>query len=373
MWFANRHLRHGPVRSGLFIGLVALVGALVLILTGLGLGLGNASVSGIKRLPADAFVYQSDVRLFLSRSTVPVATATKVSAEPSVQSAEPFGEYTVSLRGADGGQPNDVALFGVQPGSSLPPAGVDVSVPGSAWADTTLRDLGVKVGDKVSVEPSNTTLTIAGFTDAGTYSHLPVVYVPLRTWQQVKFGPVDGVGPVPSAAYRQASAVAVTLKDGRTTADLASELSSSTGLTVVTPKEAAANTPGYKEETGTVSLMVFFLYLIGALIVGTFFWNATVSRTGELAVMRAIGATPGRLAREHLGEVAVVSVLGLAVAAVLSAGLATLLPTGVPFLLPSTTVASSSALLLVVALLAGAASLRRATRVDPLLALGRNQ
>ena len=372
MWFAIRHLRHGQVRTGLFIGIVALVGALVLILTGLGLGLGTAGVSGIKRIPADAYVYQSDVRLFLSRSSVPVQTAEQVQETQAATSAEPFGAFTVSFR-TDPGQPaNDAALFGVQPGSFLLPDGATVAQSGDeAYADFTLADQGVAVGDTVTVEPSQQSLRIAGFVDAGTYSHLPVVFVPLTTWQEVKYGPATGDGDIPASAYESVSAVAVTLADGATTEDLAQQTAGIDGVVAVSPTEAVAATPGYKEETGTVGLMVFFLYLIGALIVGTFFWNSTITRTGELAVLRAIGATPARLAREHLGEVAVVSILGLFIAALLSIGLAALLPAGVPFLLPTATVLSTSVLLLVVALAAGAVSLRRTMRVDPLLALGR--
>jgi putative ABC transport system permease protein len=372
MWFAIRHLRHSPVRSALFIGLVALVGALVLILTGLGLGLGNASVSGLKRLPVDAYVYQSDVRLFLARSTVPTETTEVVTATEAAESAEPFGVFTVSGRTAPGTDPYDIALTGVQPGSSLLPDGATLAGDDTAWADTTLADAGVAVGDTLTLEPSRQQVRIAGFVDAGTYSHLPMVYVPLTTWQTVKFGPVDGVGEVPESAFGQASAIAVTLAEGASTDDLSAELAGTDGIDVVTPSEAIAATPGYKEETGTVNLMVFFLYLIGALIVGTFFWNATVTRTSELAVLRAIGATPGRLAREHLSEVGIVSLIGMVIAALLSIGLAAMLPTGVPFLLPTSTVVSTSLVLLVVALLAGAVSLRRASRIDPLLALVRN-
>lgn len=372
MWFAIRHLRHSLVRSALFIGLVALVGALVLILTGLGLGLGNASVSGLKRLPVDGYVYQSDVRLFLARSTVPTETAEVVTATEAAESAEPFGVFTVSGRTAPGTDPHGIALTGVQPGSALLPEGATLTGEQSAWADTTLADAGVAVGDTLTLDPSRQQVTIAGFVDAGTYSHLPMVYVPLTTWQAVKYGPVNGDGAVPPSAFESASAIAVTLADGASLDDLTAQLADVDGVDVVSAAQAVAATPGYQEETGTVNLMVFLLYLIGALIVGTFFWNATVTRTSELAVLRAIGATPGRLAREHLAEVGIVSVVGMAIAALLSLGLTALLPAGVPFLLPTSTVLSTSLLLLVVALLAGAVSLRRASRIDPLLALGRN-
>jgi len=375
MWFAVRHVRSGRTRFALFAALVALVSALVLLLTGLGLGLGNASIAGLQRLPANAMLEQNGVRLFLGRSLVDLAAVDRAAEITGVTRAEPLGVFTVSVRGASGSTTagaaaDDAALFGVRPGSPLLPAGSESMNASTVVADSSLHDAGYNVGDSIRVEPSKRSLTIGAFVEAGTYSHLPVVYLPLRTWQEIRFGPVDGVGDIPSSAYRQVSAGALQLASGITPAEVQTSLADD-ALTVMSASTAAASTPGYKEETGTVSLMVFFLYVIGALLVATFFWNATVQRTGEFAIMRAIGASRGRLVREHLAEVSMIAVTGLMAAVGLSTGIAALLPDGVPFVLPATTVLSTSVLLFLVALLGGALSLRRVVKVDPLLALGR--
>lgn len=377
MWFAVRHVRAGRTRFALFAALVALVSALVLLLTGLGLGLGDASVAGLRRLPADAVLEQNGVRLFLGRSLVEIGAVDDAAQAAGVQGSEPLGVFTVSVRdaGPQGSVPgrgaDDVALFGVREGSALLPPGSESMNESTVVADTSLRDAGYAIGDTIRIEPSKRVLAIGAFVDAGTYSHLPVVYLPVRTWQEVRFGPVDGVGAVPDSAYRQVSAGVLTLEESATPESVQTALADDS-LTVVSASQAAAATPGYKEETGTVTLMVFFLYVIGALLVATFFWNATVQRTGEFAIMRAIGAGRGRLVREHLAEVALIALTGLMAAVLMSTGIAALLPEGVPFVLPAITVATTSALLFAVALAGGALSLRRVVRVDPLLALGRN-
>ena len=373
MWFAVRDIRRSRVKFALFGAMVALVGALVLILTGLGQGLADASVSGLQRVPADAYVYQKDVRQFLSRSTVTLEQVSEAGDIDGVAASQPLGAFTASARRAPGAAPDDVALFGVDPGSTIPPAGVDLSTPGTGWADVALERAGVSVGDVLTVEPSKRTVRVLGFVDAGTYSHLPVVYVPLADWQAIKFGPVDGSGQVPAAASQLASAAVLTLDPGVTPADIADDVARAVdGVEVLTPAQAVAATPGYKEETGTVNLMIGFLYVIGALVVGTFFWTAAAGRVGEVAVLRAIGASTGRVMREHMAQVTVVSVVGLALAAVGSLLLARMLPTGVPFSLPASTVAVTSLVLLVVAVVAGLVPLRKLANVDPLLALGRN-
>lgn len=373
VWFALRDLRSARVRYLLFTGLVALMGALVLILTGLGLGLSSASVSGVERIPADAWLYQKDVRTFLARSTVTAEQVEAAAGVEGVASAEPMGAFTVSVRRAAGAQPDDVALFGAEPGSTIPPESVDLSVPGAAWLDESLRDSGISVGDTLTVEPSRQQISVAGFVDAGTYSHLPVVYVPLALWQQVKYSTPDGSAPAPASAAGLASAAVLTLDEGVDAAAISDAVAAAVpGTEVVGDQQAVAATPGYKEETGTVNLMVFFLYVIAILVIGTFFWIATVQRTHEVAVLRAIGASRGRIAREHASEVSVVSAVGLVLAAAGSLALATLLPKGVPFALGASTVAATTLVLFVMALGSGLVSLRRLVRVDPMLALGRN-
>jgi putative ABC transport system permease protein len=379
MWFALRHVSAARVRFILLAGLVALVGALVLILTGLGRGLGDASTSGVTRLPVDAVAEQDGVRLSLGRSTLTLDQVDQIGQVDGVTSAEPLGIFTVSARKTAGGSATvtapgdaeDLALTGVEPGSPLLPEGSPALTPDGVVVDSSLEDSGYAVGDALHLEPSRRVVTISGFVNAGTYSHLPVAYVPLKTWQAVRYGPVDGVGDVPASAFDNVSAAGLTLADGVTAAqvDAASTLD---GVTIVSLDQAAAATPGYKEETGTVNLMVFFLYVIGALLVGTFFWNATVQRTGEFALLRAIGASQGRLLRAHLAEVLIVAATGLLAAVIGSVGLAALLPSGVPFLLTTSALVSTVLVLLLLALLGGAASLRRVTRADPMLALGRN-
>ena len=118
--------------------------------------------------------------------------------------------------------------------------------------------------------------------------------------------------------------------------------------------------------------MIGFLYVVAALVIGVFFWNAAVARTGEIALLRAIGASRGRTVREHVAQVLLVAVAGTLLAAVGSLGLAALLPSGVPFLLPVSAVVSTAVLFVVIALLAGLAPVRRITSVDPLITLGRH-
>ena len=373
MWFSLRDVRRHRARFVLFGLLVALVGGLVMVLTGLGRGLADASVSAMLRLPGDGVVMQSEVRSFLGRSTVTADQLAAAAAVDGVERVDALGTFTVSGRTSGTSPANDLALFGVDPSGGLVPAGADLSDPGAAWADQHLAEKGVAVGDMLTLEPSRRQVRVAGFLDLGTYSHLPVVYVALAEWQAVKFGPVDGVGEVAGTARSLASAGVLTYAPGADPQSVQDAIAAAvTDVEVLGRDAAIAATPGYKEETGTVDLMIGFLYVVAALVIGVFFWNAAVARTGEIALLRAIGASRRRTVGEHLAQVLLVASAGTVLAAVGSLGLAARCPSGVPFLLPASAVVSTAGLFVVIALLAGLAPVRRIASVDPLLTLGRH-
>ena len=53
-----------------------------------------------------------------------------------------------------------------------------------------------------------------------------------------------------------------------------------------------------------------FLLVISALVVGAFFTVWTIQRSGDIAVLKALGASAGTLMRDALGQAAVVLLLG---------------------------------------------------------------
>ncbi len=144
--------------------------------------------------------------------------------------------------------------------------------------------------------------------------------------------------------------------------------------TSMTLEESFDASPGYSAETSTLQLIQVFLYLISALVVGAFFTVVTIQRKGEIAVLRALGASTHYLLRESLlqgivllaGSVGVGIVAGLGLGAVVGA-------TEMPFALEAGPIVTATVLLIVLGLVGAAAAVVRITRVDPLTALGGNR
>ena len=114
-----------------------------------------------------------------------------------------------------------------------------------------------------------------------------------------------------------------------------------------------------------------FLLVISALVVGAFFTVLTVQRTRQIGLLKAMGATNGYIARDSVGQmallVAVASGVGVAggalVVALLSGGDA-------PVELDLRAMATVAVSLVVAGVLGSLAALRRITQVEPAIALG---
>jgi putative ABC transport system permease protein len=137
----------------------------------------------------------------------------------------------------------------------------------------------------------------------------------------------------------------------------------------VTLSDARSAVGSFSAENGSLLTIQAFLIVISALVVGAFFTVWTISRSGDVAVLMALGASTTYLLRDAVGQAALVLMAGVG----LGSGLATAGALAVRDVLPvvvdvPTTVLPAAGLVLFG--LAGAvAAIVRITRVDPHAAL----
>jgi putative ABC transport system permease protein len=115
------------------------------------------------------------------------------------------------------------------------------------------------------------------------------------------------------------------------------------------------------------------LFGVSALVVGAFFTVWTMQRAGDVAVLKALGASQGSLVRDALGQALVVLVAGIGVGIVIVVVLGALADDVLPFLLSPLTTVLPAAVMVVLGLAGAAVALRTVTRADPLTALGSNR
>lgn len=371
MFLAVRDLRFAKGRFLLMGAVVALIAVLAVILTGLATGLTTDNISALRAMPVTHLAFQQGVQgdLF-SRSVIQQPTWQRWAAQPGVRAATPYGNLLIHATDQRNGKDLNIALFGVQPGAVIAPTPASGqplgATPDGVLVSAKLAEQGVRAGDTLVVERVGTRLRVLGTVGEASFGHVAVAYAPLRLWQQVHYGLP---GQPPPAAWRQATAIALTLTPGTDVTALDARL----GTDTVSKPAAYAAAPGYSAETGTMTLIRVFLYLISTLVVGAFFMVWTVQRKPEIALIKALGGSSRWLLGDAVTQVLVVLVAataaGVGVGLALGAGLAGT----APFAIEPGPIALAAVLLVALGSLGTLAAVRRITSVDPLTALGGNR
>ncbi|WP_456238793.1 ABC transporter permease [Saccharopolyspora terrae] len=203
-------------------------------------------------------------------------------------------------------------------------------------------------------------LVAASVSGDDSFSHTPVIWTSLNTWQKTAPPTDRGDGPT-------ATVIAVTAAPGT---DLAA-LDEAAGTTTVTKADSLTAIGSYSSENGSLQLMRGFLFVISALVIGAFFTVWTIQRSGDVAVLKALGASTGSLLKDALGQAVVLLTGGTLISTGIAAGLGALVAgSAVPFTLTPATVLVPAAVMIALGALGAALSIRSITSVDPLTALG---
>ncbi|MFF5443972.1 ABC transporter permease [Streptomyces sp. NPDC012888] len=359
MFVAWRDLRFARGRFALMGAVVVLVTLLVGLLSGLTSGLARENVSAVTGLPATHLAFAVPAggqEVSFTDSRVPESAWLAWRARPGVRSADPVGIRTTNA--AAGGRTAAVSVFGVEPESGIAPPGVGpgrVVLSGKAAEELG----GLRAGDRLRTGALE--LTVHAVSGTASYSHTPVVWADLGDWQGIG-DPGPPAGPV-------ATVVALDAGDGAGAGLAAGDAAAGTRTRTV--EQALGAIGSYQAENGSLQLMRGFLFAISALVTGAFFTVWTIQRSGDVAVLKALGASTPYLLRDALGQAVVVLLAGTGLGTALAAGLGALIAGGdVPFVLDAATVLVPAGVMTVLGAAGAALSIRRITAVDPLTALG---
>ncbi|MEU3279133.1 ABC transporter permease [Streptomyces antibioticus] len=359
MFVAWRDLKFAKGRFALMGTVIVLITLLVGLLSGLTAGLGRQNTSAITHLPADKIAFQAPVGgrgLSYSSSTVTAPQWKKWSEAPGVEGAEPLGITTT--RATAGDRSTGVSAFGVEPGSRLAPDSEKITGSAVVLSVAAADDLGVKAGDSLIL--AGRQLEVAAVHGDAHFSHTPVIWTSLDTWR--KTAPPSGTDGGPTAT--------VIALNTTSEADVAAT-DRVAGTRTVSTEDSLSAIGSYTSENGSLQLMRGFLFAISALVIGAFFTVWTIQRGGDLAVLKALGASTADLLKDALGQALVLLVGGTLIGTGVAAAVGALVSgSDVPFLLTPATVLIPAVVIILLGALGAALSIRRITSVDPLTALG---
>ncbi|NED90808.1 ABC transporter permease [Streptomyces sp. SID11233] len=357
MFVAWRDLRFARGRFALMGTVVVLITLLVGLLSGLTAGLARENTSAVTGLSADHLAFAAPPGgqpVSFTNSTVKESAWQSWAGQPGVEEARPLGIRTVDAAAVAGERTAAVSAFGVEPDSGLAPSGTPVG-PGKVVLSTQVaEDLAARTGDRLRL--GGTEVTVAAVAGDASYSHTPVVWTALADWQRLG---ADGAA--------RATVIALTTTDGT---DLAAG-DRAAGTSTLTLDGSLTAIGSYQAENGSLQLMRGFLFAISALVIGAFFTVWTIQRSGDVAVLKALGASTPYLLRDALGQAVVMLAIGTGTGTALASGIGALVSGGaVPFVLEASTVLVPAAVMIALGAVGAALSIRRITAVDPLTALG---
>ncbi|WP_369147379.1 ABC transporter permease [Streptomyces sp. R44] len=355
MFVAWRDLRFAKGRFTLMGTVIVLITLLVGLLSGLTAGLARENISAITGLPADRLAFAappSGQSVSFTNSTVTEEQWRGWAERPGVTEADPLGIRT--LNAAAGDRTAAVSAFGTEPGAGLAPGTVGAGK--AVLSESAAEELAVRAGDTVRLGPLE--VTVSAVSGDASYSHTPVVWTSLDDWQKL--------GHSGTTAQEQATVIALS-GDG---VDWAAG-DKAAGTEARTLDGALTAIGSYQAENGSLQLMRGFLFAISALVIGAFFTVWTIQRSGDVAVLKALGASTPYLLKDALGQAVLMLTAGTLLGTALAVGIGALVSGGnVPFVLEPLTVLGPAAVIVVLGVLGAALSIRRITAVDPLTALG---
>jgi len=322
---------------------------MTLLMSGASSGLHSQDRRIIALFDADAwFVADGASGPFTTTTPVPAAAAEQIAALPGVTRATPVVLFRSTVD-VEGGATRDVNIIALPPGGLGEPTIADgraLAADGEALADT---ELSIDPGSTVSVGGRD--VEVVGTASGVTYYFgTPTIFVTLDDAQAQFLG-------------GQPLATAIVVQ-GEPDAD-----ATVPGLTQLTPAEVRSDLARpSKSGDQTIQFINVLLWIVAAGIIGSIVYLSSLERSRDFAVMKATGASD----RSLLAGLAIQAVVLSALAAIVAILLAQLLAPGFPFVLEMT-VKHYITLLLVsvlIGLVASAAGLRRAVRVDPALAFG---
>jgi putative ABC transport system permease protein len=362
-------IRRRKVQFALIALVVTLISYLVLMINGLGVGLNDQAGSALRNFDADAIAYADGAGLSVIRSELSADALEAAMNHQGVEEAAPLGYVAANYSYGDR-EVASAAFIGYDPGTIGEPnvtsgrALTETDTRGLLGDSDFLRRAGLEVGDTVTISLRLETFEfeVVGEINQGNFFFQPVVYVLRDTWREMKYGEASASGSAPEASI-------VLLKGD----DLLGVFDS---YEVVDKSTAFANIEGVAGQQSTVVALRVFGYIIGALVIGVFFYVLTLQKVAQIGVLKAVGASTFFVFRQVLVQAVAVSIIGL----IVSVPLAWFtdyslkqLPDPVPIAFTLNTYVTTISALLVTAIVGAFFSGRQVVKVDPIIALGQQQ
>ena len=314
--------------------------------------------SSIDHWKADTVLLSSQANKSIGLSNLKLSDKKSLSAD----NVEPFSQMVtvaITKKNLNEDVKQKVSIFGVNNGSFLiPPViqGRTFEAKNEVVIEKSLSEKeGFAIGDTIKIANSDTELKIVGYTEKSRFNVAPVIYMNINDFQVLKYGDKKSIDkPIINAFVVKGE-----LKDYDgsifqkvSIADFINEL------------------PGYSAQILTFGLMIGFLIVISAIIIGIFMYVLTIQKTPIFGIMKAQGISNGIIGISVLSQTFLLSLVGSILGLVGKWGTSLVLPSAVPFLGNGLYYSVIFVSLIIFSLVGTLFSILAIRKIDPLKAIG---
>lgn len=390
MFLALRDIVSARGRFSLISFVVGLITVLLVMLTGLTGGLAKHNTSALEALAPERYVFTSEEPSFQESQV----TTSDVQEWQELVDADsqviPLGTAQTRL---EAGSAMGVAVLGLPAGAKVPaPVVSGVGAAGSEIAGATAAGAAAEADSAASLEAQEAVVAEDGIVvsheivaESGVqpgetveiggveqpvsavvadehYSHQPVVWASTQVWQQISRAHDGVVGTVLAVDTRDRHAGALRDEEWQ-------HAENQTGDSAATVEDSFSGLAAYQSEQASLQLIQVLLYAISALVTVAFLSVWTIQRSRDLSVLRALGASPGYVWKDALGQAAVVVGIGVVLGAGVGWAAGVWAGGSVPFDLQWTTIVVPAAGIWVLGMCGALVATRRVKKIDPASAL----
>ncbi len=355
MFLAFKELKHSKSKFILIIAVIVLISYLVYFLTSLANGLASSYTNAIKKWDSDQIILTVDANdsammSYMEQKDIDAikttGNKTKLGLFPAVIN-NPLAENILESR-------VDVYFIGIDNDSFLKPKETKdlILKDNQVIVDEELKKDGYEIGDMFGVTGSKNQYEIIGFSSKNTYQTAPVVYMSLDTWQIYRYGTNN-----PPNLF---SGVIV---KGQT-----SNLPEN--LIVYDIDDYIATLPGYTAQVLTFSVMIVFLIIITAFVLGIFIYVLTIQKTSMFGVMKAQGISNWYIGGSVIIQTFLLVAIGLVIGLLITLLSGAFLSNVIPFSVNILFYIIITTAFFIFSFLGGLFSVNAVLKIDPLKAIG---
>lgn len=354
MFLAFKELWYSKKKFSLIISLVILITYLVYFLTSLAYGLASLYGNGINKIESDYIVLSTNSNNNAMMSNLNQTDLDYIVTDGKVERLSLFpAVLTLKNQSSDFDSRVEVFAFGVSDINFFIPNGNTEELGNNeVIVDKSVEEQGYSIGDEFIMDGTDVAWKIIGFTNKATYQTAPIVYMNLATLNTYRYGSAINLNNFNAFVIKGNTSI------------------NNDKLTLYETQQYIATLPGYTPQVLTFSMMIGFLIVIVAFVLGIFIYVLTIQKISMFGVMKAQGISNSYISLSVISQTVLIVLIGGLIGFMLTMISGYFLGSVIPFATNYLFYGVISLAFFIFAILGGMFSVSAVVKIDPLEAIG---